>query len=243
MSDKLGVNLEKFKKLVDDSTVSRQVIAKKIGCDVSTITKHYNGDRNITVDYVIKYAKYFKVSTDFLLDMSDVPTTDKDIQFICDYTGLEEKSIENIRIKEHILLSTEYPVEYLAFGSVFLLDKYIEFYDRIINDFLQSNCLLNIVVNCCYEKILEYLINDMVELKNKGFDNLSECEKDKLLKLTHIVKKYDKQHKLNLFDIQDSALDFAKSITDIQNINKDSIMNMVTEIIIELGDDESLEDE
>ena len=83
----------------------------------------------------------------------------------------------------------------------------------------------------------------MVELKNKGFDNLSECEKDKLLKLTHIVKKYDKQHKLNLFDIQDSALDFAKSITDIQNINKDSIMNMVTEIIIELGDDESLEDE
>ncbi len=94
MSDKTGVNLKRFKKLIDNSGVSRQVIADFIGCDVSTITKHYNNDRKITIDYVIKYAEYFKVSTDYLLGLSDVPTTDKDLQFICDYTGLNEKAIE-----------------------------------------------------------------------------------------------------------------------------------------------------
>ena len=32
--------------------LARQDIADEIGCDVSTITKHYNGTRNITTDFI-----------------------------------------------------------------------------------------------------------------------------------------------------------------------------------------------
>ena len=123
MSDKIGVVLERFKQLIDDSIVSRQVIADKIGCDVSTITKHYNGERNITVDYVIKYAKYFNVSTDYLLGVSDVKSVDEDVKFICDYTVLNDNVIKNLLRKSstsvldilNVLLSDSYYYFFLDF--------------------------------------------------------------------------------------------------------------------------------
>ena len=97
MNNNNDVILQRVRKLIDGSGCSRQVIANAIGCDVSTITKQYNGDRIITVDYIIKYATIFNVSADYLLGLSNTPTTNKNIQFICDYTGLEENSIEELR--------------------------------------------------------------------------------------------------------------------------------------------------
>ena len=93
MSDKNSVILKRLVELIDNAGVPRQTIADEIGCDVSTVTKHYNGDRNITIDYVVKYAKYFNVSADYLLGLSGAKTSDKDIQFICDYTGLSNDTI------------------------------------------------------------------------------------------------------------------------------------------------------
>ncbi len=96
MSDKKsGINLERLKSLIDKEK-SRQVIADKIGCDVSLITKHYNGDRSVTIDYLKKYANYFEVSSDYLLGLSDAPTSDKDLQFICDSTGLSIETINQL---------------------------------------------------------------------------------------------------------------------------------------------------
>jgi transcriptional regulator with XRE-family HTH domain len=94
MSDKIGVDLSRLRDLIDKAGVPRQTIADKIGCDVSTITKHYNGDRNITIDYVIKYASYFQVSADYLLGLSAAPTNNPEISGICNYTGLSKNSVE-----------------------------------------------------------------------------------------------------------------------------------------------------
>ena len=94
LSDKNSICLDRLKKLID--TTTREEIAKSLNCDTSLITKHYNGDRNITLDYAVKYAKYFDVSLDYLAGITDTPATDKDIRFICDYTGLSQRAVENL---------------------------------------------------------------------------------------------------------------------------------------------------
>lgn len=88
--------LDRLRKLIDDSGKSRPQIAKDLKCDASTITKHYNGDRGITSDFVVKYAKYFNVSTDYLLGLTDTPTIDKDLRFVSDYTQLDYSVITAI---------------------------------------------------------------------------------------------------------------------------------------------------
>ena len=94
-----GVILERLKALIDTKT--REEIAKTLGCDTSLVTKHYNGNREITVDYVVKYATYFNVSTDYLLGFTNAKTPidtydNKFIRSMCDYTGLSEEAIEEL---------------------------------------------------------------------------------------------------------------------------------------------------
>ena len=102
MSDKNRIILERLKKLID--TTTREEIAQAFGCDTSLITKHYNGNREITVDYVVKYAKYFGVSTDYLLGITKSQTpvnTDEGelIRSVCDYTGLNENAVFNLAFR------------------------------------------------------------------------------------------------------------------------------------------------
>ena len=94
MSDKKGVVLERLRELIDSSGKTRDEIAKAIECDTSTITKHYNGNRQVAPEFIIKYAQFFGVSSDYLLGLSNAESTDKDIQFISKYTGLSDEAIE-----------------------------------------------------------------------------------------------------------------------------------------------------
>ena len=95
------VDQDRFRKLVDNESergISRQKIADSIGCDVSTITKHYNGDSPIDLKYLYEYSKYFKVSTDYLLGLSEVSSPDpKDIA-ICEEIGCSEDALNALQI-------------------------------------------------------------------------------------------------------------------------------------------------
>lgn len=92
-----SISLKHFQSLIDAVNKPREQIAREVGLDASTITKYYNGDRHLSVSAIRKFANYFNVSSDYLLGLSNAPTNDKDLQAICDYTGLSEKAILNLR--------------------------------------------------------------------------------------------------------------------------------------------------
>ena len=94
------VLLERLRKLIDTDT--RENIAKSLGCDTSYITKHYNGNRPVTIEYLYKYSKHFNVSADYLLGFSEPKTKDDDLRFVCDYTGLNEETIKFFAFQRQI---------------------------------------------------------------------------------------------------------------------------------------------
>lgn len=96
MSDK-RFNNRNLKKAIDDSGMTREQIAESVGCDTSSITKYYNGNRYPKTDVIIKLAKLFNCSTDYLLGVSKAFTSDNELKFICDYTKLSELTIEHIQ--------------------------------------------------------------------------------------------------------------------------------------------------
>lgn len=100
MSDK-KFNNRNLREAIDNSGMTREQIADKVQCDTSSITKYYNGDRYPKTDVIIKLAKLFNVSTDYLLGVTDVTTTDKDLQFVCDYTGLKEETIKQLNFEQN----------------------------------------------------------------------------------------------------------------------------------------------
>ncbi len=104
MSDKKtvsdAVRLDRLRELIDGKRCSRQEIASDpiMDCDVSLITKHYNGDRPITMEFLIKYCKYFNVSADYLLGQTGQPTLNPKMKEICEYTGMSETVIEYLHV-------------------------------------------------------------------------------------------------------------------------------------------------
>lgn len=88
-----SVLAERMTELRKKHNFTQEDIAKYLDCNRATVANYENGKRQPDYNTLIKLAKRYNVTTDYLLGVTDVTTTDKDLKFICDYTGLNEKSI------------------------------------------------------------------------------------------------------------------------------------------------------
>lgn len=204
MNDK-NITLERFKQLVTQSKKPREAIANAIGCDTSTITKHFNGDRNISTEYIIKYAKYFNVSSDFLLGLTDTPVTDKDKQYISDYTGLQDFIID--KLHNHSTNNNDY----MRIVNLFM---YFDCFDTLIE---YIELYLNSVAD--YEKFVQQSKSDL-KTSHTSADDIAI--KEKLLKqkislsnfeitqnfnylISHVIKPFDNDYIKNIKSEFDNA--------------------------------------
>lgn len=131
MCDKNGVVLKRFRECVEGHT--REEIAKAIGCDTSLVTKHYNGDRTITIDYAVKYAKYFGVSVDYLVGNTDIPTVETDVRAICEYTGLSKQAVVCLHSKGQGLIPKEWTNLIYKTINPFIENLFVFSQENIIN--------------------------------------------------------------------------------------------------------------
>lgn len=189
MCDKTDMTVQRLRKLIDDTGLARQDIADEIGCDVSTITKHYNGTRNITTDFIVMYAKYFKVSTDYLLGMTDAKTTDKDRRYITDVTGLSEGAVDSLVFMKNYLYT-------------FVDTENSDSLQSVMNCFIDSGSFQNLVVAMTeYQKEVSEQRDYLTEFYEQNQGNLGypgeAVNRDKLMKLA-------------LFDVQEIAKDHIK---------------------------------
>lgn len=189
MCDK-NITTVRLKQLIENSGKTRKEIAEQLKCDTSTITKHYNGDRDITTDFLIKYANLFDVSADYLLGLSDTPTTDKDIQFICKYTGLSERAIEVLSIYNN---NKRIKNQLTPIIDKLLKSHKLPFICWCIDDFSEAIEQKNNVLDC-------WMTEDL---------KLSENNEDKENVIEQYKKLTDKAD-LSLFRLQETITDFTK---------------------------------
>lgn len=63
---------ERIRNLREDSDLKQADIAKILNCTQVCYSHYENGKRNIPSDVLIKLAKYYDTSVDYLLGISDV---------------------------------------------------------------------------------------------------------------------------------------------------------------------------
>ena len=61
-----------------------------------SVTGYIDGSTLPTIDKVLALAEYFHVSSDFLLGIKDVQSTNSSLQAACEYTGLTEQAAKNL---------------------------------------------------------------------------------------------------------------------------------------------------
>lgn len=101
---------ERLGDLISKKGITQAELAKVTGIGQSRLSDYITGKRidpeSDAREYaapdcatVITLAKYFSVSTDYLLGVSDKPSPSMEIRAICDYTGLSETSAEYLHAR------------------------------------------------------------------------------------------------------------------------------------------------
>lgn len=77
-------------------------LAQVLNVTDNTISYFCSGRRVPNIEQIITISQYLNVSADYLLGIVDTATTNKDLRFVCDYTGLSDKTVTLLhsRIKE-----------------------------------------------------------------------------------------------------------------------------------------------
>ena len=94
LSERLETLIEKKKDENYQNSIPKQ--ADGMGIPYPTFVKYINGKAECPASNIIKIARYYGVSTDYLLGNSPNPTTDEKLQGVCKYTGLSQKAVENL---------------------------------------------------------------------------------------------------------------------------------------------------
>lgn len=83
--------------LREELGLSQEELAEKIGITRQSLSLYEKSKRTINIDILLRISKVLKVSADYLLGVTDNKTTNDEIKAVCQYTGLSEKAIEQIK--------------------------------------------------------------------------------------------------------------------------------------------------
>lgn len=111
-----------IRKLMDERSVTQDVLAKAIGKTRQTISQYANGISEPSYEALIKIASFFSVSIDYLLGITDISSQNQDIRSTAKFTGLSQKSIEEIiEAKNSVLMVDLIPLNWLLSNGFFSL--------------------------------------------------------------------------------------------------------------------------
>ncbi|MDE5754213.1 MAG: helix-turn-helix domain-containing protein [Oscillospiraceae bacterium] len=152
----MGNRIKKLRK-----NMSQDQCAKELGISRGALSFYENGDRKPDAELIYRMSKYFNVSSDYLLGLSDVASTDADIQNACKVTGLNEKTISSLRYKR-MYMETQGNYE-------------AEKYSMIANAIISSDLFQNILISCL--NLLEVSTSYLENFKNSPQDIVKMAEK------------------------------------------------------------------
>ena len=81
---------DRLKYLIGARKETATSLARGLGIKRQSVSQYLDGATRPNSDKLIKISEYFGVSSDYLLGLSDVPTTDTTTQAICNHTGLSD---------------------------------------------------------------------------------------------------------------------------------------------------------
>ena len=87
---------QRINTLLGENGISQKELADELGVSANLISYYCKGDRAPDYNKLIAIAKFFKVTTDYLLGVSEEQTNDIGIINACEYTGLSEDAINSL---------------------------------------------------------------------------------------------------------------------------------------------------
>lgn len=120
----------RLRKLMEESKTTQRELAQAIGVRPQTVSLYVQGQSFPDVNGLAKIAKYFGISSDYLIGNSDIPNTDMTLQDIHKLTGLSTGAI----CKLHDIFNKN--MTFLNIISLLIENPNAEYYLAVIADLI-----------------------------------------------------------------------------------------------------------
>ena len=181
---------QRINSLLAYKHINQKDLAKELGVKDNVISYWCNGTRKPNFEQIIRMSQFFNVSTDYLLGVTSAPTNDKDVQFICDYTGLTERTVKILNNMKNRDFKQPITINEQGYNTFFDYKDWI-FYLRNI------------------EKIIRYspTLNAFSDLRQSLYDYYQEKENDKnSAEFFSELPIYEEKIDISLYKIQKSMM-------------------------------------
>lgn len=132
--------------------LSHDEISREIGVSSGVLSEWMSDNKTASIENLAKLSRYFSVTSDYLLGLSEAKTADKDVQIACKTTGLSADAIESLRF-DH---SQSKRCDIFAFEDFLIKESYVSFWAVQMR-----NSVKNIVeVNSLQSKLGSDLVTD-----------------------------------------------------------------------------------
>ncbi len=129
MQQKCTLFSERLTELRERSNLSRQQLADILGVSRASLEYYEKGKRTPDIEVLYKLSEYFNVTSDYLIGRTDKIGESTDVNAVCKFTGLSEKSII---ILNKINNSSECSKEYHKIINYLIEELNFEEYDTYI---------------------------------------------------------------------------------------------------------------
>lgn len=138
-------------------------IGKEMGCSKTSLSEWQNGKKYPNSEQLVKIARYFKVTTDYLLGLTDTPALNADIRQVADYTGLWGTAISMLHIEKEAELN-EGLAEFLSYLATHEKTETLVQAIKKRNSFIGSSqkCLIDCGISGSYEMPMESTMKAVV---------------------------------------------------------------------------------
>lgn len=210
---RLAVFTERFTLLRGDMTQTQ--FADMLGLSRPTVSLYESGERIPDAVTLRIIAEKCNVSADYLLGLREDPTTDRDVQFVSDYTGLPGDAIEKLHSFAN-WRKDKYGARYLENFGQFITVFYDSFLD-VLGD-------LRDVAEDADKELLEYFSKE--ENTEEQFDFLQATLEGLQRELFVFSRMCDKIPG-KLFDTEELLEQLERESNRLQRIHFEKAMKMI----------------
>lgn len=221
---------KRIKELRIEQGLNQTEFGKMFHLSQNDITNIENGKKTISYDALLDIANKFGVSTDYLIKENGVKYNNPDLQFICDYTGLNEKTISLLNSQNNFEKSIcqffeEQNVpenEYKSYPKSIVLKADLNFIDAFILWLSSATDLAEISIYCTdTEKFINEQCSTEIKTANEAFECISSItEESRYINGT-------------LYNLNNAFMDFIQGYFNIKTIKNQlsEIQTRATQIV------------
>ena len=235
---------ERIKKVRQKAGKSQTQLAEELNCTQAALSQYEKGAREPGLSDLVNLANKLNTSTDYLLGRTEVISDDIAVKKIGDYLGLSDESIHHLHemyvkrkrnTDEAFILKEvesfdgsvpgddEFASAYSFHRKYFQQD--LDDYVKALNQFISSyefSVLLSKLMDNLY---LERYIYDILRVVVRRYDQIkaplfAESVAEQAYVLVEESDNNIKQYQLNMFEIQNSVMDFCQNFTKLEAVKE-----------------------